>query len=109
MKNLCLYWRLLINHFWASLAILLTVKNLLVLIPCIKDVIDGYGVLCLLILIVFSIIYSCCMLWWKTEHLELNLNKTTKLTVSYGDLFAQEGIKVIPVNEYFDTHWGMVL
>lgn len=107
IKKLYLYWRLLLTRFWASLAILLTVKNLLALIPCIKKWVDDPGgIILLLVFITISLIYSYSMFWCKKEHLELELNKTTKLTVSYGDLFAQNGIKVIPVNEYFDTHIG---
>lgn len=105
-KMIRLYWRLLLTSFWTSLAILLTVKDLLILVPSIKIGLDDYGILCLAALICVSLVYSCCMLWHKKENLELNLNKTTKLTVSYGDLFAQDGLKVIPVNEYFDTHLG---
>ena len=36
----------------------------------------------------------------------MSILSSLKLTISEGDLFAQEGIILIPVNEYFDVHVG---
>ena len=106
MKNLCLYWRLLLTRFFAALAVSLTVKNILFFIPCAKCFIECYGVWIFVLIIAGSLLYALSILWCKPNKLSLDLTKTTKLTVSFGDLFAKEGIKVIPVNEYFDTHLG---
>lgn len=106
MKNICLYWRLLLNRFLAALGILLALKNFFIFIPCVKEYIDAYGVLGFCVVLVVGLVYSFWILLGNSHKLILNLNTTTKLTVSYGDLFAQEGMKVIPVNEYFDTHLG---
>lgn len=103
---ICNYWRLLLTRFWAALAILQAVKNLLSLIPQIKQVVDGYGVICFTLIVMVSLLYSFYVLCSKRKSLSLKLNKRTTLNVFYGDLFAQEGMKVIPVNEYFDTHLG---
>lgn len=105
MNNICLYWRLLLTRFGAALAILLTIKNVFALIPCIKSWIEKFGVCCFVLIILVSLAYAMLLLR-KKQSLSLALNKATKLTVSYGDLFAQDGMKVIPVNEYFDTHLG---
>lgn len=103
---ICNYWRLLLTRFWAALAILQAVKNLLSLIPQIKQVVDGYGIICFTLIVIVSLLYSYYVLCSKRKSLSLKLNKRTTLNVFYGDLFAQEGMKVIPVNEYFDTHLG---
>lgn len=103
---ICNYWRLLLTRFWAALAILQAVKNLLSLIPQIKQLVDGYGGICFTMIVMVSLLYSFYVLCSKRKSLSLKLNKRTTLNVFYGDLFAQEGMKVIPVNEYFDTHLG---
>lgn len=106
MHNVYLYWRLLLTRFWEALAILLTIKNVLVLLPEVKNWIDNTGLWCLVLIILVSFVYSLLELFYKKQSLSLSLNKATRLTVSYGDLFAQDGMKVIPVNDYFDTHLG---
>lgn len=106
MKNVCLYWRLLLSRIFAALAVSLTVKNILFFIPCAKCFIERYGVWIFVLIIVGSLLYAFRILLYKPNKLSLDLTKTTKLTVSFGDLFAKDGIKVIPVNEYFDTHLG---
>lgn len=106
MKNICLYWRLILTRMMAALAVSLTIKNILFFIPAVKCILDSYGVWIFGLISFVSLVYAFWILWAKTDKLTLDLTKTTKLTVSYGDLFAQGGIKVIPVNEYFDTHLG---
>ena len=106
MRNICLYWRLLLTRLWTALGILLALKNFLILIPSVKEYIEAYGLLGFWIVLFVSFVYSFWILRGSSNKLTLNLNATTKLTVSYGDLFAQEGMNVIPVNEYFDTHLG---
>lgn len=90
----------------AALAVSLTIKNVLFFIPVVKCIIESYGVLIFGLILLVSLVYAFWILRGKTDKLTLDLTKTTKLTVSYGDLFAQGGVKVIPVNEYFDTHLG---
>lgn len=56
------------------------------------------------IVLIFLIIIFLCM-WYsankKTEQ-KLKIN-STDILIKYGDIFSQEGIKVIAFNEYFDT------
>lgn len=50
-----------------------------------------------LVAIVCSVLYYNYRLRYQCKYNGININ------VTYGDLFAQEGMKVIPVNEFFDT------
>ena len=42
----------------------------------------------------------------KKKKITLNINSSLKLTIQEADIFSQNGIIVIGVNEYFDTHVG---
>lgn len=44
---------------------------------------------------------------WANKRTQISLKiRNTKVVVKQGDLFRERGKKVIPVNEYFDTHVG---
>lgn len=44
---------------------------------------------------------------WKPSKIRIGIaNSNTRIEVIFGDLFAQEGVKVIPVNEFFDSALG---
>jgi hypothetical protein len=44
---------------------------------------------------------------WKPSKIKIKVSNTnTSIEVLFGDIFLQEGIKVIPVNEYFDSALG---
>lgn len=106
IKDVYLYWRLLLARLWTALAILLTIKNILALEPTFKCWIDFNGTICFIFILLASLVYALWLLFWKKKGISVKLNKVTKLTASYGDLFEKDGVKVIPVNEYFDTHLG---
>lgn len=61
-----------------------------------------------LFILVVSFLYAYCKLFCKKKTLELKINIRTKLYVQKENLMAVDGVKVIPVNEYFDTHNGVV-
>ena len=42
----------------------------------------------------------------QRKSVTIDVEQQLKLTISQGDLFAQDGIILIPVNEYFDVHVG---
>ena len=44
----------------------------------------------------------------KLKHIELNINNT-KIVIKFGDLFAENGLKTITFNEFFDTQVDDVL
>jgi hypothetical protein len=53
-------------------------------------------------LIAFNVIISL-FLSRKVNNISLSLKDNLNVKVFYGDLFKMNGIKIIPVNEYFDT------
>jgi hypothetical protein len=60
----------------------------------------------LLILLVASI---CLALWkmWKPSKIEMKMqNSNTTIEIIFGDLFEQDGIRAIAVNEFFDSKIG---
>lgn len=59
-----------------------------------------------ILILVFSFGYAYRKLFCKKRTLELEINKRTTLYVQKENLMAANGVKVIPVNEYFDTHIG---
>ena len=59
-----------------------------------------------LTILVVSFVYAYRKLFCKKDKLELEINKRTKLYIQKENLMAVNGIKVIPVNEYSDTHNG---
>ena len=92
--------RLIAERFLAAIGILLGALELIELfvdVPC--EYIWGIATL------VISIIWGLWILR-KTESATLKLNKATDIHIKYDDLFKTDGIKVIPVNEYFDTQVG---
>lgn len=59
-----------------------------------------------LIIIIASFVYAYRKLFSRKNYLELEINKRTNLYIQKENLMAVNGVKVIPVNEYFDTHNG---
>lgn len=59
-----------------------------------------------IIILVISILLSIRAVYCKKEKITLEINKRTKITIGKRDLMSSEGVRVIPVNEYFDTHNG---
>ena len=51
-------------------------------------------------------LYAWCSLFRKKEALTIDINKRTRLKIEKGNIMDANGIRVIPVNEYFDTHLG---
>ena len=60
----------------------------------------GIGILSL------SLLWGIWFLFKTKQKVTLKINNRTKLSIFYGDLFKEQNIRVIPVNEYFDTHLG---
>jgi hypothetical protein len=58
------------------------------------------------IIIFISIIYGRYKTW-KSEKIQFALpNTNTTIEIVFGDLFTQDGLRVIPVNEFFDSKIG---
>ncbi|MEX6587132.1 macro domain-containing protein [Paraclostridium bifermentans] len=68
------------------------------------DIEDEYKKIALLTFIILLIIIYICIYIYaiNLKSIDIKIDRVS-LTVKYGDLFYQDGLKVIPVNEYFDT------
>lgn len=103
MKRKVLFFdRNLIKNFWGHLSALLTIFGGVVLF--IDDTPLKERWIYPLCFAVILLGYYLC-LWWRANNLknvELNIESTT-ISIVTGDLFAQDGLKAIAFNEYFDT------
>lgn len=63
------------------------------------------GIILMVIIVLVCYIYAEYQTRQKTS-VTIDVEQQLKLTISQGDLFAQNGIILIPVNEYFDVHVG---
>lgn len=91
----------LIRGFYAILSVVSVITSLLLIfieIPSESKVIIGIVAVSILILIyVFEWIRSN-----KKQSIELSI-ASSPVEIKYGDLFEEDGLKVIAFNEYFDT------
>lgn len=91
----------LLELFYKILSVISVITSLLFIfidIPMQLKLFIGLVVLVLLI-----ILY--CILWWlsnKKTHINLNI-EGSPVEIKFGDIFKEEGLKVIAFNEYFDT------
>lgn len=58
------------------------------------------------ILVVLSFSYTLLSVFHKKEKLKISINKRTEMTIEKGNVLNAPGLRVIPVNEFFDTHLG---
>jgi small nuclear ribonucleoprotein (snRNP)-like protein len=79
-------------------------QGIAVFIPNFVPKITGWHPL--LVFFFVSIIWGRC--WtWKRRQINFKIpNTNTTIEVLFGDLFKQEGMRVIPVNEFFDSEIG---
>lgn len=105
LKNFWAYKTVAFARFLKCLGVLFSIEKLLELFDScdyLKVHTIGLGI----ILLVLSLVWGIGFLICKKEKIKLSINKRTKLSIYYGNLFSESGIRVIPVNEYFDTHLG---
>lgn len=105
IKNLWTFKTIAFARFLKSLGVLFSIEKLLELFDTgcyLKTYSLGLGVVLLIASIFWGVLFLLC----KKEMIRLPINKRTKLSVHYGDIFNEQGVRVIPVNEYFDTHLG---
>lgn len=94
------YKRLIIERFFAAIGVLMGVLELIRLFTYVSCAyIWGITIL------VLGVIWGLWILH-KPNSTTLALNKATDIHIKFGDIFKEKGVKVIPVNEYFDTHVG---
>lgn len=103
--DLIFYKNLVWSRFLKALGILFSIDRVLECFDCFSwlknhGMYFGIGILSL------SLLWGIWFLFKTKQKVTLKINNRTKLSIFYGDLFHEQGIRVIPVNEYFDTHLG---
>lgn len=92
----------LIKTEWNIFSIISTITGFILAITGVPNNLNIIILICFLILfIIIYLILFCYYKYW-CNHLELKLGKVS-LDIKIGDIFKEKGMKVIPVNEYFDT------
>lgn len=96
-----LFDRQLLELFYKILSVISVLTSFVFIfidIPVQHKLIIGLSVLiCLVILY--------CVLWWRSNkktHINLNI-EGSPVEIKFGDIFNEDGLKVIAFNEYFDT------
>ena len=101
------FWKPILTEFLASIGTLFLIWEVACLI---LPWLYAPSTCCKIIVGVFILLLSGLYAWYqilrKPKSLKLEINKRTKLYIQKENLMAVNGIKVIPVNEYFDTHNG---
>src|SRR5882762_6295321 len=96
-------WKTLTYIFTSFSVIFTLVRGLTYFIPAIK--LEGIGPLAMAISV--SIFYGLIKIW-KPSQIEIPVaNCDTVIEIIFGDLFAQSGIRVIAVSEFFDSQLGV--
>ena len=110
MRSLSGLWRSIYSRPWKAAKEIFTVlcvfftfvKIITHFLPAIK--IEGY--IALYIVLTISVILGLNKTW-KPSKIQIAIaNCNTVIEVIFGDLFEQDGIRVIPVNEFFDSKLG---
>jgi hypothetical protein len=96
-------WRAFI-YLFASFSVLWTlVEGFTYFIPSL----DLRGATSLIAAAVIGIIYTAAMIR-RPYKIEIPIRHTnTRIEIKFGDLFAEDGFRVIPVNEFFDSEIGL--
>ena len=102
------YGLLLGTKFIEALGVLMLIYELLSLINSVDDFLTTKSLKIWMFgaIIVISAFYAWCYLFKKRKTMTIDINKRTRMIIEKGDIFKANGMKVIPVNEYFDTHLG---
>lgn len=100
------YKLLYCERFMSCLAVLMTVYSLISICDSIDCFFTKYSIICIVAIIISCIVYALWRVFKKKSDLTIEINKRTKLHIKEGNLWESNNIKLIPVNEYFDTHVG---
>ncbi len=92
------------NKFWVYFSIISGVLSFVLLFNIVpeenKDCLKYFGYLSFVVLIIIYLV-----IWFKANRLtniKIDIDGSN-VNIKCGDLFAEEGLKTIPFNEYFDT------
>ena len=110
MKPALDLWRGLSRHPWNTCGYVFTAFSVLfTLIKGLTHFVPGIkieGLLPLAIVICVSVIYGLKKVW-KPSRIEIKVaNSNTTIEVLFGDIFDQDGVRAIAVNEFFDSKLG---
>lgn len=101
------FWKPILTEFLASIGTLFLIWEFACLI---LPWLYAPSTCCKIIVGVFILLLSGLYAWYqilrKPKSLKLEINRRTNLYIQKENLMAVNGVKVIPVNEYFDTHNG---
>lgn len=107
LKDLRQYWKPLLTELLSALGTLMLIWEAVGLFIPDDYTPTTFCKIAIGVLIFFaSGFYAWLQVLRKPESLELQINKRTNLAIKLADLMHSPGMKVIPVNEYFDTHNG---
>ena len=100
INRISIFDKQLRSKYYPTLSVILAVYGVLTTLSCFNDFSDNTK-----IIVVCFILLSYLGVWWYLNNLreisgEIN---GTKITIKQGDIFKQQGLKLIAFNEYFDT------
>jgi len=91
-------------YFFASFSVLWTlIEGLTHFIPTLNI----RGVPSLLVVVAIGIVYSACRIRRPSSVIFSIAHTNTKIQIKFGDLFGEDGVRCIAVNEFFDSELGL--
>jgi len=93
----------LIEDYWNSISIISTIISFVLIFVSVPD--DWKIKTACAVILTIILVYIYIHKWKqanKLQNISMKINKTN-VTVKCGDIFEEEGLKVIAFNEYFDT------
>lgn len=94
------------SKIFESLGVLMLLYELLLLIKPIEDIITNHKTYTFVVILLVCLCYAIYGLLYPPRKIALDINKRTRFTIKQGNLMESDSVRVIPVNEYFDTHLG---
>lgn len=92
------------TYFFTSFSVLFTIVRMVVyFVPGVKF----DGIFPLVVMLCISLCFTLKKVWKPSKVLIPVPNTGSKIEIAFGDIFNQEGIRVIPGNEYFDSKLGL--
>ncbi len=106
IKNIWQFRYYVCSKIFESLGILMLLYELLILIKPIEDIIASNKSYAFVAIVLICLCYAIYGLIFPKKDVTLDINKRTQFYIGQGNLMEANGVKIIPVNEYFDTHLG---
>ncbi len=101
--KVCFFDKKLREDYWNSISIISTIISFVLIFVSVPDDWKIKTVCAAALVVILIVLYICK--WQKANKLQnvsMKINKTS-VTIKCGDIFKEEGLKVIAFNEYFDT------